>query len=54
MLSRLITPPATPLFPSLEMEPQKTSLSQIEEPNVRDSAPLKSRVRTLDNISSAF
>ncbi|XP_062002476.1 uncharacterized protein LOC133720264 [Rosa rugosa] len=40
----LITPPATPLFPSLEMEPQKTSVSQIEEPNARDSAPPKSRL----------
>ncbi|XP_050381944.1 uncharacterized protein LOC126798903 isoform X2 [Argentina anserina] len=48
----LITPPATPLFPSLEMEPQKTLVSQIEEPNARDSAP-KSRLANTAKMETA-
>lgn len=43
---RLLTPPGTPLFPSLEMESQKTVMSQIGTPKVRPTA-LKSRVRVL-------
>ncbi|KAM7271817.1 hypothetical protein ACFE04_031031 [Oxalis oulophora] len=39
----LLTPPGTPLFPSLEMESQKTVMSQIGTPKPRSSA-LKSRV----------
>ncbi|CAN1748639.1 hypothetical protein LINPERHAP1_LOCUS3460 [Linum perenne] len=40
---RLITPPGTPLFPSLEMESQKTVMSQIGTPKARPTA-LKSRL----------
>ncbi|CAN1748652.1 hypothetical protein LINPERHAP1_LOCUS3460 [Linum perenne] len=39
----LITPPGTPLFPSLEMESQKTVMSQIGTPKARPTA-LKSRL----------
>ncbi|MCL7035510.1 hypothetical protein MKW94_011039 [Papaver nudicaule] len=39
----LMTPPGTPLFPSLEMESQKTVMSQMGTPNVRPAAP-KSRL----------
>ncbi|RZC78264.1 hypothetical protein C5167_002475 [Papaver somniferum] len=42
----LMTPPGTPLFPSLEMESQKTVMSQLGTPNVRPAAP-KSRVGEL-------
>lgn len=41
---RLLTPPGTPLFPSLEMESQKSVMSQIGTPKVRTTAP-ESRVR---------
>ncbi|KAK4351362.1 hypothetical protein RND71_030675 [Anisodus tanguticus] len=40
----LLTPPGTPLFPSLEMESQKTVMSQLGTPKARPTA-LKSRVR---------
>lgn len=40
---RLLTPPGTPLFPSLEMEGQKTVMSQLGTPKARPTA-LKSRV----------
>ncbi|XAR71937.1 hypothetical protein NMG60_11018398 [Bertholletia excelsa] len=39
----LLTPPGTPLFPSLEMEAQKTVMSQIETPKARPTS-LKSRL----------
>ncbi|KAL9388871.1 hypothetical protein Peur_017476 [Populus x canadensis] len=39
----LLTPPGTPLFPSLEMESQKTITSQIGTPKARPTA-LKSRL----------
>ncbi|KAI4306451.1 hypothetical protein L6164_029726 [Bauhinia variegata] len=39
----LLTPPGTPLFPSLEMERQKTVMSQLTTPTVRPTA-LKSRM----------
>ncbi|KAF9594473.1 hypothetical protein IFM89_031591 [Coptis chinensis] len=39
----LLTPPGTPLFPSLEMDSQKTVMSQIGTPNTRPTA-LKSRL----------
>ncbi|KAF2296256.1 hypothetical protein GH714_037113 [Hevea brasiliensis] len=39
----LLTPPGTPLFPSLEMESQKTVMSQSGTPKARPTA-LKSRV----------
>ncbi|CAN1259442.1 hypothetical protein LINPERPRIM_LOCUS10149 [Linum perenne] len=39
----LITPPGTPLFPSLEIESQKTVMSQIGTPKARPTA-LKSRL----------
>ncbi|XP_071724108.1 uncharacterized protein [Rutidosis leptorrhynchoides] len=39
----LLTPPGTPLFPSLEMESQKTIMSQIGTPKARPAAP-KSRL----------
>ncbi|CAN1748640.1 hypothetical protein LINPERHAP1_LOCUS3460 [Linum perenne] len=42
-MDRLITPPGTPLFPSLEMESQKTVMSQIGTPKARPTA-LKSRL----------
>lgn len=41
---RLLTPPGTPLFPSLEMESQKTVMGQLGTPKARPLA-LKSRVR---------
>lgn len=47
-VSRLLTPPATPLFSSLDMEVQKTTTNQSEITNDRASAP-KSRVRILAN-----
>ncbi|KAK8994428.1 hypothetical protein V6N11_045520 [Hibiscus sabdariffa] len=40
---RALTPPGTPLFPSLEMESQKTVLSRIGTPKARSTA-VKSRV----------
>lgn len=43
---RLLTPPGTPLFPSLEMESQKTVMGQIGTPKTRPAA-LKSRVRPI-------
>ncbi|KAK6156123.1 hypothetical protein DH2020_010371 [Rehmannia glutinosa] len=39
----LLTPPGTPLFPSLEMESQKTVMSQLGTPKARPTA-LKSRL----------
>ncbi|CAN1259430.1 hypothetical protein LINPERPRIM_LOCUS10149 [Linum perenne] len=42
-MDRLITPPGTPLFPSLEIESQKTVMSQIGTPKARPTA-LKSRL----------
>ncbi|GLT92980.1 hypothetical protein SLE2022_107890 [Rubroshorea leprosula] len=39
----LLTPPGTPLFPSLEMESQKTIMNQIGTPKARPTA-LKSRL----------
>ncbi|CAL1387617.1 unnamed protein product [Linum trigynum] len=39
----LLTPPGTPLFPSLEMESQRTVMSQIGTPKARPTA-LKSRL----------
>ncbi|KAH8501429.1 hypothetical protein H0E87_016289 [Populus deltoides] len=42
----LLTPPGTPLFPSLEVESQKTIMSQIGTPKACPTA-LKSRVRAL-------
>lgn len=46
---RLLTPPGTPLFPSLEMESQKTIMSQIGTPKARPTM-LKSRVSSLKSI----
>ena len=40
---RLLTPPGTPLFPSLEMESRKTVMSRLGTPTTRPVA-LKSRV----------
>ncbi|KAL3838093.1 hypothetical protein ACJIZ3_022684 [Penstemon smallii] len=42
----LLTPPGTPLFPSLEMESQKTVMSQLGTPKARPTA-LKSRLADL-------
>ncbi|KAK9282713.1 hypothetical protein L1049_010933 [Liquidambar formosana] len=42
----LLTPPGTPLFPSLERESPKTVMSQIGTPKAQPTAP-KSRVRSL-------
>ncbi|XVE97066.1 hypothetical protein REPUB_Repub02eG0278600 [Reevesia pubescens] len=42
----LLTPPGTPLFPSLEMEAQKTLMSQIGMSNARPTA-LKTRLANL-------
>lgn len=42
---RLLTPPGTPLFPSLEMESRRTIMSQLGTPKARPTA-LKSRVST--------
>lgn len=46
---RLLTPPGTPLFPSLEMESQKTLMSQLGTPKARPTA-LKSRVRAIITV----
>ncbi|CAN1748654.1 hypothetical protein LINPERHAP1_LOCUS3460 [Linum perenne] len=46
----LITPPGTPLFPSLEMESQKTVMSQIGTPKARPTA-LKSRTESISGGS---
>ncbi|CAN0909737.1 hypothetical protein LINGRAHAP2_LOCUS25935 [Linum grandiflorum] len=45
----LITPPGTPLFPSLEMESQRTVMSQIGTPKA-SSTVLKSRVRSFSAV----
>jgi len=50
MCFRLLTPPGTPLFPSLEMESRRTVMSQLGTPTTRPVA-LKSRVSIL---SEAF
>ncbi|XP_073119497.1 uncharacterized protein [Henckelia pumila] len=42
-ISRLLTPPGTPLFPSLEMESQKTVMSQLGAQKARPTS-LKSRL----------
>ncbi|XP_044472879.1 mucin-5AC-like [Mangifera indica] len=42
----LLTPPTTPLFPSLEMELQKNKMSQMGMPNARPTA-LKTRLPNL-------
>ncbi|XP_058109131.1 uncharacterized protein LOC131252554 isoform X3 [Magnolia sinica] len=42
----LLTPPGTPLFPSLEMESNKSTLGQIVTPKARPTA-LKSRATVL-------
>ncbi|CAA2975281.1 Hypothetical predicted protein [Olea europaea subsp. europaea] len=42
----LLTPPGTPLFPSLEIESQKTVMSQLGTPKARPTA-LKSRLANL-------
>ncbi|GFY82099.1 hypothetical protein Acr_02g0003390 [Actinidia rufa] len=42
----LLTPPGTPLFPSLEMESQRTVMNLIGSPKARPTA-LKSRVRVI-------
>lgn len=47
---RLLTPPGTPRFPSLEMETQKTVKSQLDAPTTRPTA-LTSRV---SNFSGSF
>ncbi|RVW81332.1 hypothetical protein CK203_038103 [Vitis vinifera] len=47
----LLTPPGTPLFPSLEMESQKTVMSRIGTPKARPTA-LKSRCRNRRPSSS--
>lgn len=49
-LFRLLTPPGTPLFPSLEKESQKTLMSQLGTPKAQPTA-LKSRVRAITKIS---
>lgn len=49
---RLLTPPGTPLFPSLEMESQRTVMSQIGTPKALPTA-LKSRVRVLFKLDVA-
>ncbi|XWS07652.1 hypothetical protein CRYUN_Cryun41cG0007800 [Craigia yunnanensis] len=48
----LLTPPGTPLFPSLEMESQKTLMSQIGTPKARPTA-LKSRLANPQPDSAA-
>ncbi|GMI69731.1 Basic Proline-rich Protein 1 [Hibiscus trionum] len=48
----LLTPPGTPLFPSLEMESQKTVMSQIGIPKARPTA-LKSRLANPQPESAA-
>ncbi|OVA02672.1 hypothetical protein BVC80_9093g13 [Macleaya cordata] len=48
----LLTPPGTPLFPSLEMEAQKTVMSQMGTPKARQTS-LKSRIaNTLVELGS--
>lgn len=49
---RLLTPPGTPLFPSLEMESQRTVMSQIGTPKALPTV-LKSRVRVLFKLDVA-
>lgn len=51
IVSRLLTPPGTPLFPSLEMESQKTVMSQLGTPKARPTV-LKSRVRAFHVVLS--
>jgi hypothetical protein len=53
LLFRLLTPPRTPLFTSLELESQKTAMSQIGMSNARPTA-LKSRVRSNLSYENAF
>ncbi|XP_073036311.1 uncharacterized protein [Primulina eburnea] len=48
----LLTPPGTPLFPSLEMESHKTVMSQLGPPKANPTA-LKSRLETPQPESSA-
>ncbi|XP_022765020.1 mucin-5AC-like [Durio zibethinus] len=48
----LLTPPGTPLFPSLEMESQKTVMSQIGNPKAHPTA-LKSRLANPQPDSAA-
>ncbi|KAJ7961251.1 mucin-5AC-like isoform X1 [Quillaja saponaria] len=48
----LLTPPGTPLFPSLEMESHNTVLSQIEIPNTRPTA-LKSRLANVEAVPAS-
>ncbi|MFQ6647924.1 hypothetical protein Gotur_021909 [Gossypium turneri] len=48
----LLTPPGTPLFPSLEMESHKTVMSQIGTPKARPTA-LKSRLANPQPESAA-
>ncbi|XWS74817.1 hypothetical protein CRYUN_Cryun01aG0030300 [Craigia yunnanensis] len=48
----LLTPPGTPLFPSLEMESQKTLMSQVGTPKARPTA-LKSRLANPQPESAA-
>ncbi|XP_073297639.1 uncharacterized protein [Primulina huaijiensis] len=48
----LLTPPGTPLFPSLEMESHKTVMSQLGAPKVNPTA-LKSRLANPQPESSA-
>ncbi|KAJ7949958.1 mucin-5AC-like isoform X1 [Quillaja saponaria] len=48
----LLTPPDTPLFPSLEMESQKTIMRQIETPSSRPTA-LKSRLATVEAVPAS-
>jgi hypothetical protein len=50
---RLLTPPGTPLFPSLEMESQRTIMSQLGTPKARPTA-LKSRVGTFKILKKVF
>lgn len=50
---RLLTPPTTPLFPSLEMELQKNKMSQMGMPNARPTA-LKTRVKTFAVLLVVF
>lgn len=47
-LFRLLTPPATPLFPSLEMEAQKATATQNYRPNAHPTA-LRQRVSIIVN-----
>ncbi|KAL8552180.1 hypothetical protein ACS0TY_001028 [Phlomoides rotata] len=48
----LLTPPGTPLFPSLEMESQKTVMSQLGTPKARPTA-LKSRLANAQSEPAA-